>query len=161
MAHEHHPGTQTAIDPVCEMVVDPATARSAEVRGKTYYFCSEGCRAKFVADPDKYLNRTPFVLPPRKPAAPAVQDDHAHHGHAHQHAAPPPAPPAAAGTKYTCPMHPQIVQDGPGDCPICGMALEPIVASSDDGPNPELADFTRREGTVPERDAKNAIAASL
>ena len=68
MAHElrthgqAHSGA-TAIDPVCEMVVDPRTARSAEVRGKTYYFCSEGCRTKFVADPDKYLNKTPFVLP--------------------------------------------------------------------------------------------------
>ena len=76
MAHEHHHGHEhggsgpgaTAIDPVCEMVVDPKTARSAEVRGKTYYFCSEGCRIKFVADPDKYLNRTPFVLPPKKAA---------------------------------------------------------------------------------------------
>ena len=73
MAHEHHQhehkAAETAIDPVCEMVVDPATARSAVVRGKTYYFCSEGCRTKFVADPDKYLNKTPFVLPPKKPAA--------------------------------------------------------------------------------------------
>ena len=81
MAHEHHHGhdhgapaaAATAIDPVCEMVVDTATARSAEVRGKTYYFCSEGCRTKFVADPDKYLNKTPFVLPPKKVAtAPAA-----------------------------------------------------------------------------------------
>jgi Cu+-exporting ATPase len=73
MTHDHqHHGKQTAIDPVCEMVVDPATARSAEVRGKTYYFCSEGCRTKFVADPDKYLNRTPFVLPPKKPAPAAA-----------------------------------------------------------------------------------------
>src|SRR5690349_21287355 len=75
MAHEHHHrGSESAVaekavDPVCEMVVDPATARSAEVRGKTYYFCSEGCRSKFVADPDKYLDRQPFVLPPKKAAA--------------------------------------------------------------------------------------------
>src|ERR1041384_1188696 len=67
MTHDHqHHGSETAIDPVCEMVVDPATARSAEVRGKMYYFCSEGCRTKFVADPDKYLNKVPFVLPVKK-----------------------------------------------------------------------------------------------
>ncbi len=170
--HDHHhpsPDAETAIDPVCEMVVDPRTARSAEVRGKTYYFCSEGCRTKFVADPDKYLNRTPFVLPPRKAAiapiaAPAPHThadgtdcacetdgegaghDHAGHDHAHHHvtAAAVAAAPVPAVTKWTCPMHPQIVSDGPGDCPICGMALEPMVASLDDGPNPELADFTRR-----------------
>ena len=223
MAHEHptHNHRQneakTAIDPVCEMVVDPATARSAEVRGKTYYFCSEGCRTKFVADPDKYLNRTPFVLPPRTAAAPAPHKHadgsdcgcetdagkgHDHHDHApkaadkatdpvcgmtvnpatarsadvrgetyyfcsegcrtkfvadpdkylsgaakdhHHHGAPAiPASAVPAGSKWTCPMHPEIVKDGPGDCPICGMALEPMVASLDDAPNPELADFTRR-----------------
>jgi P-type Cu+ transporter len=73
--------------------------------------------------------------------------EHAHHGHDHTHHAPAaaaPAAPAKAGGKYTCPMHPEIVQDVPGACPICGMALEPMVASLDDGPNPELVDFTRR-----------------
>jgi Cu+-exporting ATPase len=164
MAHEHHHGhdhgapaaAATAIDPVCEMVVDTATARSAEVRGKTYYFCSEGCRTKFVADPDKYLNKTPFVLPPKKvatapAAAPAHQHDHSHMGHSHPPASPVPPPhkgegvlTASAGTQWTCPMHPEIVADGPGDCPICGMALEPVVASLDDAPNPELKDFTLR-----------------
>ena len=126
MAHEHHhhdhaPHAATAIDPVCEMVVDPRTARSAEVRGKTYYFCSEGCRTKFVADPDKYLNKTPFVLPPRKPASPAAEKppahdhalhEHAHHDHHRHHPAPAavpaaPATPAPAGTKYTCPCTPR------------------------------------------------------
>ena len=172
--------TKTAIDPVCQMVVDPATARSAEVRGQTYYFCSEGCRTKFVADPDKYLNAKPFVLPPRgsmggekapssglRPPSPprekAIGHDHAHHDHGHHDhvhhghvddphpAASPPSSPngegsraPSGGAKYTCPMHPQIVQDGPGFCPLCGMALEPAVASLDDGPNPELVDFTRR-----------------
>lgn len=68
--------------------------------------------------------------------------DHAHHAHAHRNNGDPVAVPA--GAQWTCPMHPEIVRDGPGDCPICGMALEPMVASLDDGPNPELVDFTRR-----------------
>jgi Cu+-exporting ATPase len=160
MAHEQHHGHDhgttapkvTAIDPVCEMVVDTATARSAEVRGKTYYFCSEGCRTKFVADPDKYLNKVPFVLPPKTGAVAATSHEHHHHGTApHPAAAQPPSPQrgegtttGASGTKWTCPMHPEIVRDGPGDCPICGMALEPMVASLEDAPNPELKDFTTR-----------------
>ncbi len=166
MAHDH--GTMTgskAIDPVCGMSVDPATALSAEHDGTRYYFCCEGCRTKFTGDPGKYLNAKPFVLPPKKTAAavaPGAGHEHAGHDHtSHDHpmhgATPHPAgtmsrPPSpqrgegkvASGTKDTCPMHPQIVQDGPGDCPICGMALEPMVASLDDGPNPALVDFTRR-----------------
>jgi Cu+-exporting ATPase len=182
MAHDHGTTTGKALDPVCGMTVDPATALSAEHGGTRYFFCCEGCRTKFTGDPEKYLNAKPFVLPPRKTAAavaPVAGHEHAghdHSGHHHPHppAAPVPAtavafsaqidpldrfagsavaskphkgegaPTAPTGTKYTCPMHPQIVQDGPGDCPICGMALEPMVASLDDGPNPELVDFTRR-----------------
>src|SRR4051812_8237505 len=111
--HEHDHGAAAAPpkDPVCGMSVDPATAKhAAEHDGRSYFFCGAGCRTKFVADPAKYLNP--------KPAIPAA-------------AAPP-------GTIYTCPMHPQIRQPGPGTCPICGMALEPEVASHDTGPNPEL-----------------------
>ncbi len=135
---EHHHGHgaatdggahQTAIDPVCGMTVDPATARSAEVGGATYYFCSEGCRTKFVADPKRYLEAKPFELMQSHTPAP--------HGRA-------PVPAADAGVRYTCPMHPEIVRDAPGSCPICGMALEPMVATLDDAPNPELRDFTRR-----------------
>jgi Cu+-exporting ATPase len=127
-------GTDKVLDPVCGMMVDPAAKPSAEHDGKIYHFCCDGCRTKFVADPEKYLAAKPFVLTPKAPAA----HDHAHHHHAHA------APAAVAGGKYTCPMHPEIVSDGPGDCPICGMALEPMVASLDDAPNPELADFTKR-----------------
>ena len=102
-------------DPVCGMTVDPATSpHRFGYRGETYHFCSAGCRTKFIADPTQYLDSN-------KPKATAPQ-----------------------GTIYTCPMHPQIRQVGPGSCPICGMALEPEVASLDAPPNPELADMTRR-----------------
>ncbi|BBZ99813.1 heavy metal translocating P-type ATPase [Bradyrhizobium diazoefficiens] len=98
------------------MTVDPATSKHRfDHHGETFHFCSAGCRTKFAADPAKYL--------------------------AKEKASEPEMP---AGTIYTCPMHPQIRQVGPGSCPICGMALEPEVASLEAGPNPELADMTRR-----------------
>jgi Cu+-exporting ATPase len=104
-------------DPVCGMTVNPATtAHHAEHAGATYHFCSAGCRTKFVAEPAKYLQPKPTLR----------------------------AEPVPAGTIYTCPMHPQIRQPGPGSCPICGMALEPEMPSAEAGPNPELVDFTRR-----------------
>ncbi len=106
-----------AKDPVCGMTVDPATAKHrTEHHGETYYFCSEGCLQKFTADPGQYL----------APAAPRAHDD------------------VPRDTVYTCPMHPEIRQTGPGTCPICGMALEPEVASLTDEQNPELLDMTRR-----------------
>lgn len=105
----------TAKDPVCGMTVDRSTAKHfLKHEGQKNYFCSAGCKAKFEADPEKYLG---------------------------DHPGPEPMP---KGTQYTCPMHPEIVRDGPGDCPLCGMALEPMTPSLDDGPNPELVDFTRR-----------------
>jgi Cu+-exporting ATPase len=104
-------------DPVCGMNVDPATAKhKSDQAGRTYYFCSAGCREKFAADPRRYVGETP--------------------------AAPPQALPAE--TIYTCPMHPQIRQVGPGACPICGMALEPEAPTAETGPNAELLDMTRR-----------------
>ena len=112
----HHAGMAegTATDPVCGMKVDPHSAKHrTEHGGRSYYFCSAGCRAKFVAEPEKYLGE-------REPE------------------------PVIEGAIYTCPMHPEIRQVGPGTCPICGMALEPEVASADTGPNPELVDMTRR-----------------
>lgn len=103
-------------DPVCGMTVDSATtAHHAEFEGKPYHFCSSGCRTKFVAEPLKYL-----ATAPAKTTA------------------------ASEGEIYTCPMHPQIRQVGPGQCPICGMALEPIVVSAEAKPNAELIDMTRR-----------------
>ena len=125
MTHEpHHHDDHSAAasakttvkDPVCEMAVDPHTAKHrATHAGRPYYFCSAGCRSKFVADPDNYLG-------PKRPESVNVPE----------------------GTIYTCPMHPEIRQVGPGSCPICGMALEPAVAGAETGPNPELVDMTRR-----------------
>jgi P-type Cu+ transporter len=112
-----HADVPFMIDPVCGMKVDPHAGKlSHDYAGHTYHFCSSGCQTKFVADPERYLND---------------QDE------------PEPVPP---GTLYTCPMHPQIVQEGPGPCPICGMALEPmgVPDEHDHGGNLELIDFTRR-----------------
>lgn len=108
----------TATDPVCGMSVDKPTAKwMAKHDGQKFYFCSESRLKKFEADPQHYLGDAP------KPEAPT----------------------APKGTMYTCPMDPEIVQDHPGDCPLCGMALEPMgVPQGDSGPNPELVDFSRR-----------------
>ena len=127
---------QKVLDPVCGMTVDPNAGKpSAEHSGKTWHFCSARCREKFLADPEKYI--APAVAP--SPTA------HAHaHAHAHMEAAPPAPPrPAPAGSKWTCPMHPEIVRDGPGDCPICGMSLEPMAATGEED-NHELHSMTRR-----------------
>ena len=161
--HQHGPAgdrgaAASALDPVCGMTVDPATALSAEVGGKTYYFCSEGCRTKFVADPKRYLEAKPLELPAKSHGVHGHEHGgHERHGHgqsgagrSHPPASPVPPPDkregeaTAGAVQYTCPMHPEIVRDAPGSCPICGMALEPMVARLDDGPNPELKDFTRR-----------------
>ena len=123
----------TVRDPVCGMTVDPATARfRAEHRGETFYFCSAGCEAKFRADPERYAG----------PPAAAAQEHHP----AGPPPPPAPLPAAAAGTEWTCPMHPEVVRDRPGFCPICGMGLEPRVATGAAGEeeNPELRDMTRR-----------------
>ena len=124
-AHAHdpqeHPAPGSADealkDPVCGMTVSTESPHKAEHVGRPYWFCSAGCRTKFLTEPQKYL--APVV----SPAEPT---------------------PAAAGTVYTCPMHPEIRQDHPGNCPKCGMTLEPVMPSLDDEANPELADFTHR-----------------
>lgn len=113
------------IDPVCGMTVDRQTAKHrAEHAGHSYYFCSSGCRTKFVAEPANYMK--PDVA--TKPGA--VKK--------------PPAVTVPEGTIYTCPMHSQIRQVGPGNCPICGMTLEPELVTADAAPNAELADMSRR-----------------
>lgn len=106
-----------ATDPVCGMNVDPEqTPHHADHQGTTYHFCSARCREKFIADPERHLS-----------PAPAAQ-----------------SAPAPAGAIYICPMHPEVRQDHPGNCPICGMALEPEMPGLDDEENPELVDFSRR-----------------
>jgi len=126
------------------MKVDPATARggSFEYRGTTYSFCSPGCREKFAADPEGWLARGPKGMSHGEgQAAPLVLT------RTRQTASPAPvstSPPAKTGATYTCPMHPEIVQQGPGVCPICGMALEPVEITAHVEDDPELTDMTRR-----------------
>ncbi len=116
MHHPLHPASATAAtDPVCGMIVDPAKSPHRYQYGRhIYHFCCEKCRSKFAADPEKFLKPAPLIVP--------VPED----------------------AVYTCPMHPQVRQIGPGSCPICGMALEPAVVSAETAPNPELFDMTRR-----------------
>jgi len=120
------------IDPVCGMkVFEKPTVPRREYKGKTYYFCNPGCAAKFEADPARFLQAPGSE--PMKPMAPTMPAR--------------PGPVSAAGGEdvwYTCPMHPEVRQKGPGACPICGMALEPVEPIVTEAPNPELADMTRR-----------------
>jgi len=102
------------------MAVTAASPHQLQHEGKPYYFCSAGCKAKFAAEPAKYLRAQAMVVPPAAVA------------------------PTTPGTVYTCPMHPEIRQDHPGNCPICGMTLEPLMPSLDDDETPELKDFSRR-----------------
>ena len=113
--HDQAPLDGRVTDPVCSMTVNPATSKHRhEHRHQVYHFCSGRCREKFIVDPDAYLK-------PQEAAAPAPK-----------------------GAIYTCPMHPEIRKEGPGSCPICGMALEPLAVTAEMGPNHELTDMTRR-----------------
>ncbi len=110
--------TKLELDPVCGMTVDPnRAAGSYEYKGKTYYFCSKHCVHRFAENPEQFLK-------PEPPATVQIQ--------------------TRPAQKYTCPMHPEIVRDAPGSCPICGMALEPVTVSLEDEENPELVDMNRR-----------------
>src|SRR5579871_5984871 len=111
----HHAAPSRTTDPVCGMSVDPATARHRlRHAGREYLFCGPRCLERFDAEPERFI-------------AGEVR-----------------APTAAGAGPWTCPMHPEIVQAGPGSCPICGMALEPLNPTAGDGDNPELADMMRR-----------------
>ncbi|MCC6625267.1 MAG: heavy metal translocating P-type ATPase [Deltaproteobacteria bacterium] len=118
-------------DPVCGMMVVPGHAKggSSQHAGRRFWFCSPGCKSKFEADPERYL-------PSASAAEPAAPTDAV---------VAPTIKPASAGGRWTCPMHPEIVKDGPGSCPICGMALEPMMPSlDDDQEDHELRDMSRR-----------------
>lgn len=118
-AHDGHDPQhgERVTDPVCGMSIDPNTAKHSLIEdGRTYYFCSAGCMAKFEGDPAPYLAKNATAAPPE----------------------------VAEGTIWTCPMHPEIRSDKPGSCPICGMALEPLVVTADSGPSRELVDMMRR-----------------
>jgi Cu+-exporting ATPase len=117
MNHQHgSPEGETVRDPVCGMMVNPKTTPLKDTYGaQTYYFCGKSCLDKFRGDPPKYADPKPSSVNS-----------------------------AAIAGEYTCPMHPEIVRNEPGDCPICGMALEPMTASLDEEENPELADMKRR-----------------
>ena len=128
--HYDHSGHRehgaTVRDPVCGMEVDTRTAKhKLQLGDAAYYFCSSRCLDKFKADPDRYLNPPATDPAVSSPAMGAL-------------------PEAAEGTIWTCPMHPQIRRNGPGQCPICGMALEPLEPTLDEAANPELIDMMRR-----------------
>ncbi len=147
--HSHDHKSQAAAggaprDPVCGMTPKPDTPHRLMHAGQEVLFCSAGCKAKFEADPAKYTRSAGEHACCAKPAAADEAGSCHAHGHA-PHGAPAVDPMTVpAGSKWTCPMHPEIVRDGPGSCPICGMALEPMMPSADAGPNPELIDMTRR-----------------
>jgi Cu+-exporting ATPase len=132
--HQHDdPRRGTVTDPVCGMrIVQQTAAGSADHNGRTYYFCSRSCVERFRDDPARFLGEQASV-PSYMPTSGSVLQAPA-----------PVAPERAEGTAYTCPMHPEIVRDGPGSCPICGMALEPRTLSEDADVDPELADMNRR-----------------
>jgi cation transport ATPase/YHS domain-containing protein len=128
--HEHHQSVtktgHSVTDPVCRMQVDPNTALTLEHDGTAYHFCSDRCR-------DRFGSRT-------RPASSRPSRSGGRGG------TPGPRTSTVRGevAEWTCPMHPEIRRPGPGSCPICGMALEPVTVTADTGPSPELADMTRR-----------------
>jgi Cu+-exporting ATPase len=158
-------GTDKAIDPVCGMTVDPRSAAvSFEYQGKTYHFCSKGCLQKFREEPERFLKKPPVLSEPgasatgsitqptttnlsfepvtvqpvriQSRASKSVSDASAFDSAFRPH--------PSSFNSYTCPMHPEVVRDSPGSCPICGMALEPTTVSLEDETNPELAEMSRR-----------------
>ncbi|XXF79068.1 heavy metal translocating P-type ATPase [Myxococcaceae bacterium GXIMD 01537] len=149
-----HPEPGKVIDPVCGMTVDPATAKGGSHvhEGHTYFFCNPKCRAKFAAEPGKYLAPAPSEpaapAPPGSvwvcPMDPEVRADKPGPCPKCGMALEPEAPALEVRTEWVCPMHPEVVKDAPGTCPICGMALEPRTALAGDRPDPELEDMKRR-----------------
>src|SRR5262245_1135797 len=142
-SHDHHDPRATTVelartgavpDPVSGMTVNPDTAAGSVTHdGKPYYFCSTHCLTQFKADPARYTGSGP------------ASEGHSRRNGAEAVGSHQPLPPPNEGSvKYTCPMHPEVIQDGPGNCPKCGMALEPLVPQAGKEDNSELRDMTRR-----------------
>jgi P-type Cu+ transporter len=159
MAKMVDPTKQLLKDPVCGMQVDPAQAISVDYNREKFYFCSQGCAAKFLADPGKYIQKNEVVPPKEQLRGDKAKANYTCPMHPEVHKAGPGNCPkcgmalepttleaATSPVEYTCPMHPQIVRHEPGNCPICGMTLEPrdVTSGSGDLPNPELVNMTRR-----------------
>ena len=123
-SHNSHAHSESQRDPVCGMEVKPDGPYRESFEGKAYHFCSAKCLEKFQADPHQYMS-------------------HQSHGEHHKHATPAPTS-TPVGAEYTCPMHPEIRQPAPGNCPICGMTLEPVIPELEEEENPELKDFSLR-----------------
>ena len=121
-AHAASPNDGGLRDPVCGMAVIPPSKFGESYQGQTYQFCSQKCQEKFRADPERYIGNHPSAEPSSAAIEPTLQ----------------------VATEFTCPMHPEIRQPGPGNCPKCGMTLEPVMPALDDDDKPELLDFTRR-----------------
>ena len=143
------PASKEVVDPVCGMTIDPADAVGhVDYQGHTYFFCAESCLERFKADPSRYVatpSGTPVsdtaVLVARGTHSPDFQRPSSARTTRIPH---PESRIPTAVTKWTCPMHPEIIRDGPGSCPICGMALEPLTITAEEPENEELRDMTRR-----------------
>lgn len=120
--HKPAPQPTGSHDPVCGMTVSNESQFSTEYEGRTYQFCSQKCQTTFRAEPERYRLSPPEI-------------EHVHQA---------PAEPLTPATEYTCPMHPEIRQIGPGVCPKCGMTLEPVIPELEEEENPELKNFTQR-----------------
>ena len=143
------PASKEVVDPVCGMTIDPADAVGhVDYQGHTYFFCAESCLERFKADPSRYV-ATPSGTPASETAVLVARGTHSPDFQRPSSARTTRIPhlesriPTAV-TKWTCPMHPEIIRDGPGSCPICGMALEPLTITAEEPENEELRDMTRR-----------------
>ncbi len=145
--HANHNHGDTILDPVCNMVISKKDSKSTEYKGESYYFCSDHCLDKFTATPDDYATEVAQV-PIHTPALAGALVSHEHPADQSADSCPTcktnVAPIVPASGRWTCPMHPDIIKSKPGSCPKCGMALEPMDATSSDDENHELKDMSKR-----------------
>jgi len=147
-SHDVHATDPSALvrDPVCGMNIDPRRAAEQVTHaGVTHSFCSSGCASRFRDEPEGYLAAPEAPENASHTSENAPESAPAHSSCCHGGASHPPRPAATSATgRWTCPMHPEVIEDAPGSCPLCGMALEPMTPSLEDEENPELADMSRR-----------------